>query len=57
MDIFSGRKSKEFWGFMAAALVLFLLSTLFKKEDLKNILTVASAILFVIALLRLRKSS
>ena len=57
MNLPSGRKAKEFWGFMAAAFVLFLLSTVFKTEDLKNILTVASAILFVIALLRLRKSS
>jgi hypothetical protein len=57
MGMFSSRKAKEFWGLMAGAFVLFLLSTLFKTEDLKNILIVVSAILFVIALLRLRKSS
>ena len=42
---------------MAAAFVLYLLSTLLKTEDLKNILLVASAILFVVALLRLKRSS
>ena len=42
---------------MAAAFVLYVLSTILKKEDLKNILLVASAILFVVALLRLRRSS
>ena len=57
MSLFYSRKSIEFWGFMAAAFVLFLLSTLFKTQDLKNILIVASAILLVIALLRLRRSS
>ena len=57
MNLFSGRKAKEFWGLMAGAFALFLLSTVFKTEDLKNILTVVSAILFVIGLLRLRKSS
>jgi len=51
------RKSKEFWGFIAASLALYLLSLLFKAEDLKNILIVASAILFVVAVLRLRRSS
>ena len=56
MNVFSGRKSKEFWGFIIAALALFLLSALFKTEDLKNILIVASAILFIIALVRLKGS-
>lgn len=54
MALFKSRKSKEFWGLMAAALVFYLLSLLFKTENLKNILTVVSAALFVIALLRLR---
>ena len=56
MALFTSRKWKEFWGFMAAAVVFYGLSTLF-KADLKNILTVASAILFVVALLKLRKPS
>ena len=41
---------------MAAALVFFLLSGLFKTEDLKNILIVVSAGLFIIALVRLKKA-
>jgi hypothetical protein len=56
MTMLKTRKSKEFWGFMAASLALYLLSLLF-KADLKNILIVASAALFIAALLRLRRSS
>jgi hypothetical protein len=57
MTWLQSRKSKEFWGFMAASLAFYLLSLLFKAEDLKNILIVVSAVLFVVAVLRLRKSS
>ena len=57
MSLLSSRKSKEFWGLIAAALVFFLLSSLFKTEDLKNILIVVSAVLFVLALLKLRGST
>ena len=56
MTVLKSRKSKEFWGLMAASLALYILSLLF-KADLKNILIVASAALFVAALLRLRRSS
>lgn len=56
MALLKSRKSKEFWGLMAASLALYILSLLF-KADLKNILIVASAALFVAALLRLRRSS
>jgi hypothetical protein len=56
MTLLKSGKAKEFWGFMAASLVLYLLSLLF-KADLKNILIIASAALFVAALLRLRRPS
>lgn len=57
MGLFPSRKSKEFWGLMAAAAISYALSTVFETQDLKNILIVVSAILFVVALLRLRGSS
>jgi hypothetical protein len=57
MSLFASRKAKEFWALMAVGVVLFLLSTLFETENLKNILIVASAILFVVALLRLKGGS
>jgi hypothetical protein len=49
-------KSKEFWGLMAGAVILYGLSTLFKEGDLQNILIVVSAMLFIIAIYRLWKS-
>jgi len=55
MALLKSKKSKEFWGFMVASLAFYLLSLLFTTEDLKNILIVASAALFIVALLRLRK--
>jgi hypothetical protein len=55
MAFLPGGKTTEFWALMAGALVFYLLSTVFQTENLKNILIVASAILFVIAFLRLRR--
>ena len=56
MALFASKKSKEFWGLMAGAVVLYGLSTLFKEGDLQNILIVVSAMLFIIGLYRLWKS-
>jgi hypothetical protein len=55
MDLFSSKRAREFWGFMAAAFVFYLLSMLFETADLKNILIVVSAFLFIVALFRLRR--
>jgi hypothetical protein len=56
MALFESKKSKEFWGLMVAAGVCYGLSTLFKTEDLQNILLVVAAILFIIAIYRLKRS-
>lgn len=55
MALFASKKSKEFWGLMAAAAVFYGLSTLFGAGDLQNILIVFSAVLFIIAIYRLKK--
>ena len=57
MARFASKKSKEFWGFMAAAGVCYGLSTLFGAGDSQNILIVVSAVLFIIAIYRLKRSS
>jgi len=57
MALFDSRKSKEFWGLIAASGVSYGLSTLFESGHLQNILIVVSAVLFIIALYRLQKSS
>ena len=56
MELFTGKKSKEFWGLIAAAGVCYGLSLLFKAGDLQNILVVVSAALFIIALYRLKRN-
>ena len=56
MALFASKKSKEFWGLMAAAGVCYGLSTLFKTRDLQNILVVVAAVLFIIAIYRLKRS-
>jgi hypothetical protein len=57
MALFASKKSKEFWALMAAAAVFYGLSTLFRTGDLQNILIVFSAVLFIIAIYRLKRSS
>ena len=57
MALFPSKKSKEFWGLMAASGVCYGLSTLLKAGQPQNILIVASAVLFIIALYRLTRSS
>jgi len=57
MALFPSQKSKEFWGLMAASLVSYGLSTLFKTGQLQSILVVVSAVLFIIAVFRLTRSS
>jgi hypothetical protein len=56
MALFESKKSKEFWGLMAAAGTCYGLSTLFKEGDLQNILVVVAAVLFIIAIYRLKRS-
>jgi uncharacterized membrane protein YjjP (DUF1212 family) len=56
MALFATKKSKEFWGLVAAAGVCYGLSHLFKAGDLQNILVVVSAVLFIIAIYRLKRS-
>jgi len=55
MALFASKKSKGFWGLMAAAAVFYGLSKLFRTGDLQNILIVFSAVLFIIAIYRLKK--
>jgi hypothetical protein len=57
MALFPSKKSKEFWGLMAASGVCYGLSTFVKAGQPQNILIVASAILLIIALYRLTRSS
>jgi hypothetical protein len=56
MALFASKKSKEFWGLVAAAGTCYGLSTLFKTGDLQNILVVVAAVLFIIAIYRLKRS-
>ena len=56
MEPFTSKKSREFWGLIAAAGVCYGLSFLFKTGDLQNILLVVSAILFIIAIYRLKRN-
>jgi uncharacterized membrane protein YjjP (DUF1212 family) len=56
MELFTSKKSKEFWGLIAAAGVCYGLSHLFKAGDLQNILVVVSAVLFIIAIYRLKRN-
>jgi uncharacterized membrane protein YjjP (DUF1212 family) len=56
MELFTSKKSKEFWGLVAAAGVCYGLSLLFKAGDLQNILVVVSAVLFIIAIYRLKRN-
>jgi Na+/citrate or Na+/malate symporter len=56
MALFGSKKSKEFWGLIAAAGVCYGLSTIFKSEDLQNVLIVVAAVLFIIAIYRLKRS-
>lgn len=56
MELFSSKKSKEFWGLIAAAGVCYGLSYLFKSGDLQNILVVFSAVLFIVAIYRLKRN-
>ncbi|MCG6918631.1 MAG: hypothetical protein LJE89_13940 [Deltaproteobacteria bacterium] len=57
MALFESKKSKEFWGLMAASGISYGLSTLVKTAQLQNILIVVSAVLFIIALYKLTRSS
>jgi hypothetical protein len=57
MALFESKKSKEFWGLLAASGISYGLSTLFQTEYLQNILVVAAAVLFIVAIYRLQKSS
>jgi len=56
MALFASKKAKEFWGLIAAAGTCYGLSTLFKRGDLQNILVVVAAVLFIIAIYRLKRS-
>jgi hypothetical protein len=56
MALFDSKKSKEFWGLMVAAGLCYGLSTLFKTGDLQNLLIVVAAVLFIIAIYRLKRS-
>ena len=57
MALLDNKKSKEFWGLMAASGISYGLSTLFKTGQLQNILIVVSAVLFILALYKLTRSS
>jgi hypothetical protein len=57
MALFASKKSKEFWALMAASGAFYGLSTLFRTGDLQNILIVFAAVLFVMAIYRLKRSS
>ena len=57
MALFDSKKSKEFWGLMAASAVCYGLSTLLGTGDLHNLLVVVSAVLFIIAIYRLKRPS
>jgi hypothetical protein len=56
MAFFTTKKSKEFWGLIAAAGFCYGLSLLFKAGNLQNILVVVSAVLFIIAIYRLKRN-
>ncbi len=56
MALFASKKAKEFWGLIAAAGTCYGLSTLFQKGDLQNILVVVAAVLFIIAIYRVKRS-